>query len=272
MSSNPDCVLNGEIIKLAECRLDIYELGFHRAYAVFDFCRSINGKIRFLEDHLERFDRSIRLSGIHNPYSTEDIKQLLLSLNESNAIKNGAFKLILSAGSSNDGATVDDFSTNLVILNSPFIPLPEIYFSEGVALISKQYRRENPLIKSTNYFFALQHRHEMLAKGAIDILYYEDHFSETSRANIFFVRNDKIYTPARDMLPGITRKNLMKQQPQITEADIPVDFIHDCDEVIISSSSKELLPVIRIDDTIIGRGKAGPVYHELLDEFRRIEG
>lgn len=256
--------INDKLIDCDKAQLSAYDLGLNRAYAVFDFFRIINGNFRFLDDHLDRFLVSIQLANIPNPYSKAQLHTKILELQNINKIKNGFVRITLTAGSSLDFGSL---SSSALFILVGLLENKTNEFSNGIKLISRKHQRNFPKIKSTDYFFAQMLHQELKEAKAADVLYYNDFVSETSRANIFGIKNGTIITPKDNILEGITRKKTLAMLPSCTLTDITMDDLYDCDEVFITSSTKELTPIVQIDDRLIGDGAVGKHYKDLHAQF-----
>jgi len=258
--------INDRLIDCDKAQISAYDLGLNRAYAVFDFFRIVNGNFRFLNDHLDRFINSILLAKISNPYTKAQLHEKVLELQALNKVQHGYIRITLTAGSSSNFGSLS--SSTLIVLMGVLNATNKSDYTEGIKLISKKHQRTFPEIKSTNYFFPQMLHQELKDAKATDVLYYTDLVTETSRANIFGVKNGRILTPKANILEGITRKKLLVMEPSITITDIRIDELYDCDEVFITSSSKELMPVIQIDNKRIGNGKVGSIYNGLHNRFQ----
>ena len=102
----------------------------------------------------------------------------------------------------------------------------------------------------------------------MDVLYHTDRISEASRANLFFVKNGRISTPASDILKGITRKQVLSLFGEIMVEDIKVDRLYDFDEIFMTSTSQDVTPVVSVEGKKISKGVPGPVTREILSSFR----
>jgi len=257
--------LNDKLIDCDNAQISAYDLGLNRAYAVFDFFRIVNGNFRFLEDHLDRFMNSIQLANIPNPYTKSELRDKALELQAINKVQHGYIRITLTAGSSSNFGTLS--TSTLIVLMGVSSADNKIDYTDGIRLISRYHQRIFPEIKSTNYFFPQMLHQELKQTKATDVLYFTDYVTETSRANVFCVKNGTIKTPKNNILEGITRKKILALKPSITLTDISLKELYDADEIFITSSSKELMPVVQIDDKLIDNGKVGQVYKELHEEF-----
>ena len=102
----------------------------------------------------------------------------------------------------------------------------------------------------------------------MDVLYYTDYLSEASRANVFFVKDGRIITPAENILKGITRKYILELDSSISVENIEAKSIYDFDEVFLTSTSRDITPVVSIDGRKIGDGKRGVFTRELQVLFK----
>ncbi|MFC2134696.1 aminotransferase class IV, partial [Bacteroidota bacterium] len=108
-------------------------------------------------------------------------------------------------------------------------------------------------------------------KGALDILYFSEHgITECPRDNFFIFKNDILITPKDFILWGITRKivlQLAEKQYAIEERRIDPQELKEADETFVTSTTKNIIPIVRIDDTIIGNGKIGDGTKNIMNLF-----
>ncbi len=250
-----------------DCTLHISDLLIQRGYGVFDFFRCRKGAIPWLDDYIERLFTSLQYAGITLSQSRQDLISIVYDLQKRNGSENGAFKLIVTGGYSDNLETVSG-RENLIILNVPWKSPPAKTFEKGVNLISNEYVRPNPEVKTLNYFNLLSQNGRLQKSDAIDVLYHNNMISETSRANVFFVKGDSIFTPANNILLGITRKQVLGMIGNIIEEDIPFDRLYDFDEMFMTSTSRDITPVVSVDGRVIGNGSPGSITIEVQKAFR----
>lgn len=257
---------NDEILEYKDLNLHISDLQFQRGYGIFDYFRCRDGKINWLDDYTDRLFSSISLADLEPKLSKEDFKMIVHELQRKNGLDNGAFKVIVTGGYSENLESVTD-RANVIIMNVPWKRPPAASFEQGVNLISCEYQRPNAEIKTLNYFNSLKLQKKMRDYMAIDVLYHTDLISECSRANVFFVTGGKIYSPQRNILHGITRKQILKAFPEIRVKDIEIGRLHDFDEMFITSTSRDVTPVVSVEGRKIGKGKPGIVTREIMETF-----
>jgi D-alanine transaminase/branched-chain amino acid aminotransferase len=262
------CFLNDRFLPYEEAKVHVSDLAIQRGFAVFDFFREIDGRVPFLVDYLERFFISAKALGLTVPLDRNSIRQNIFHLLEENGFRNSGIKLILTGGNTEDFLT--PVKPNFIILNTPFKELPEHYL-EGVKLMLFEYQRYLSEIKSINYFLAVWLLPRLKETGAIEPLFhYSGKLLETSRGNIFVVKDNIIATPKDNILQGISRKHLLilaRERYRVEERDVMLEEVHTADEIFITGTSKHVLPIIQIDDIVIGNGRPGPVTLELMRAF-----
>jgi branched-subunit amino acid aminotransferase/4-amino-4-deoxychorismate lyase len=261
------CYLNGEILLYKDCSLHISDLLIQRGYGLFDFFRCREGRIYWLDDYTDRLFNSLSLSGIELSMSKKEFTSIINDLQQKNGDDNGAFKVIVTGGYSDNLESVSG-SANLIILNVPWKRPASETFKNGVHLISCEYTRPDPEIKTLNYFNLLKLHRKMREFDAADVLYHSAWITEASRANVFFVEGDSIFTPASNILKGITRKQVLGMTGDIRIEDIGIEHLYDFDEMFITSTSRDLTPVVSVEGRKIGNGKPGKVTKEIMASFR----
>ena len=267
MSKSTVCYFNGDYIRFNDLKIHVSDLMFQRGYGIFDFFRTRNGQIPWLEDYMDRLFNSLELAALEILPNRNEFKEIIRELGQRNGLRNGAFKVIVTGGYS-DSLDAVSGQANLIILNIPWMLPPEKSFIQGVSLLSYPFIRPNPEIKTLNYFNTLMLRKKMKEYNAVDILLHGDNISEASRANIFCIKNRTIYTPASNILPGITRKQVLSLIPEIILEDIPYSSLFEFDEVFITSTSRDVTPVVSVDGNKIGNGTPGKITREIIQQFR----
>ncbi len=263
------CYFNGELLRYEDVNLHVSDLVFQRGYGVFDFFRSRNGSIPWLNDYRERLFSSLEKSGIETDLDAEQFESIINTLQQKNGMDNGAFKVIVTGGYSDNLESVSG-KANVVILNLDWTSPPKQDFEKGVKLISENFVRPNPEIKSLYYLNTLRLQKKLRDYKAVDVMFHSDIISEASRANLFFVKGGQVYTPASSILKGITRKQVLALRGDIKVEDINTDQLYDFDEMFMTSTSRDVTPVVAVEGKKIGNGAPGPVTREIMELFRRL--
>jgi D-alanine transaminase/branched-chain amino acid aminotransferase len=254
---------NGEFLPLAEARLHVTDLAFLRGYGIFDFFRVVNGHPVFVEDHLDRFEGAAGAMGLLLPLSRKALRHLIAELIRLNPQELLGLKLILTGGYSADGFTPAERPNFLVLANPFTFPDP----ASGLTLLSYEYRREIPAVKTLSYLLPIQMLPQLRRQAADDLLYHSNGLiSESSRSNVFIVKNQTVSTPHTGMLPGITRKHVLSVCQgvfAVEERAIPLSDVFEADEVFITSSNQRIMPIRQIDHYALPQ--RGPVTRKLQE-------
>lgn len=261
---------NGEWKDVKDLYVHVTDLGLQRAYGVFDYLKEVKGEIPWLDDYLERFFRSLELSDIQIEPKYEELRKLVVELITKNGFYYSGIKLLATGGFSEDGYSVPD-KANLFILNMKGKPVDRTVYKTGVNLILDEFVRPNPEVKSIQYYNSAKWHRKLKEFDAIDVLYHSSGFiSETSRANFYLVKGDQILTASDGVLPGVTRKNFLAtftDKYDIQLIDLPFEELFKADEAFITSTTKGVVPVIRIENHLIGDGKVGELTSKLISAF-----
>ncbi|MBC7409731.1 MAG: aminotransferase class IV [Arcicella sp.] len=265
--------LNGEILPAEKAQLHVSDLGLLRGYGIFDFFRSIDGQPVFMEDHLDRFENSARLMGLPIPESRDKLREIIYEIIRLNPQKLLGVKMIMTGGYSEDGYTPSSKS-NLVVIGKPFEFKPA---DVGMKLMTLEYRREIPEIKTLNYIVPIRAIQQMKAVEADDVLYYKDgKISESSRSNIFIIKDKKVITPVDGALFGVTRKHILnfaKNHFEVEERDVTTQEFWEADEVFTTGSTKRIIAITQVDNQVFSDGKVGTITKKLqalfLEEERK---
>lgn len=261
--------LNNKFVNAKEAKVSIEDLGFLRGFGVFDLAAIYCGKIFLENEHLARLQNSARLLGLNLPKSISDIKDISKKLIDKNKTKNGLIRWVLTGGISSSHF-VEKETFAVLIEDAP--NYPERYFSQGIKVITLSFKREIPAVKSLNYQVAYSHYPAMEKAGAFEMIYTPDNrVLEATTSNLFVVKNNKVYTPKRDVLPGVTRQKIIdlcrENKIDIFERDIKKFDLLNADEVFITATTKKVMPVTKIDDKKVGIGKVGSATKKLIGLF-----
>lgn len=264
--------LNDQFLQEKNATLHFKDLSIQRGYGIFDFFKFIDGQPIFLEDHLDRFYNSAEEMRLPIAVAREELTDIIYKLIDKNGVANGGIKLTLTGGYSPDAFEIS--APNLIIAQYPLqMPSADV-FQKGWKLITYPYQRQLAHVKTIDYLMAIWLQPLLKKHQADDILYHNNGIiSECPRANIFIVTEDeKIITPSQHILKGISRKKILELAEKhfdVQEKTITIDDIRNAREVFISSTTKLILPVTRIDDQILKGPKTITTrLYELLNELQ----
>ena len=267
------CYIDGKIVEEKDACISPYDLGILRGYGVFDFMCTAQNKPFLIYDHWLRLNRSARALGLKVPITQQKYKQVIKKLITKNPYKNPAIRSVLTAGMSENGITLPSKPTFYILIHdiTKLLP-PKNLYVDGAKIVTHDFARDNHASKTTNYIEAIKNQKEKNRRGAIEILYInKNNVLECTTSNIFIVKNKKLLTPAEGMLPGITRKlvlklaqknNIIAQTKNITKKQLL-----NADEVFLTGSAKHILPITKIDSQKVGNGKVGKLTKKLTNLY-----
>ena len=271
MDNNAIWYVNGTWVHPQEATLSINDTAVLRSYSVFESLRTYDRRPFHLDDHLTRLYRSAELIDMDIPFSREHITSAVLETIERNAYRHATIRILITGGESEDGV-LPSGKPVLAILITPLGERDMQRFARGYKLITTNLQRVSPEAKTTSYVAAVRALKEAALRGADDALFVnkQGHVLEATRSNFFIFRSGTLVTPGEGILIGITRNvvlDLARGRFPIEERPILLAELAQADEAFVTSSSKEIVPVVQIDDLVIGNGKPGPRTHELEQRF-----
>ncbi len=253
--------INGQFVPFNQSNIPVSDLIIQRGYGIFDFFLVRGNFPPFLSFHLDRFIKSAALLNMHLSYSKEELSDIVMNLIRKNNIGNSSVKIMLTGGLSSDDFTLIPNRSSLVLINKPFEIKHPVAWKNGGSLITCRYQREMPEAKTINYIRSVRLSRELAEKSTAEVLYIDKNWvRECSRSNVFFVKDQVVYTPKTKILEGVTRKRILSLQGfDIRVKDFKIVDLLSADEVFITSTTKGVLPVIKIDSNIISDGRIGAV-------------
>ncbi len=268
------CYLNGNLLKDTQATLKINDLSILRGYGIFDFFRTVNNKSLFFEDHLDRFYNSAKIAHLPITFSKPEVIDQINSLLTTNKLPISGIRMVLTGGYSKDGYSVG--KPNLIITQGPITFPAEEMYSNGVKLITHDFLRELPEVKTINYMTGIWLKSKIKEEKAFDALYINNgQVLELTRSNIFIITKEgKIITPEKNILKGITRKKVLEiaaPHYDIEEREISTEELFHAQEAFLTGTTKKILPITVVDNQKIGDGKPGPISRQLLEMFNELE-
>jgi D-amino acid aminotransferase len=265
------CYFNGKIIAFNNAGLQLDDLGIIRGFGVFDFLRTYHGNPFLLKEHLARLHHSAERLKLKIPIADTRIQEIIEELIKKNQLPEANIRLVITGGPSDDGISV--ITPTFYILTTTAHPIEPRLYKTGITLMTHEYLRLVPEIKSLNYMTAVLLQEEKKKRGAYEILYiWKNKILEAATSNFFIVKDNTLITPKQNILIGITRNFVLKLAHKalaIEERDISLAELAQAQECFITASNKEILPVVKIDTHSIGNGKVGPCTQNLLQKYRR---
>jgi branched-chain amino acid aminotransferase len=266
--------INGSYIQDEEAKISALDLGIVRGYGVFDYLRTYGGRPFHLTEHLLRLQFSAEYVGITLPKTIAEIEEIIITLlKQKTWNRESSVKIIVTGGTSIDHFLPDE-NPSLLIHVYPCNPFPEACYEHGIRVVTTRHMRTVPMSKTLHYTPAIMALRSGRGIDALEALYVnsKEEILEATTSNFFAFKNGELITPeSEEILLGITREialGLAQGHFPINIRPITLSEIPDFDEAFISSSTKEILPVIQIDGKQIGDGKVGEKTRKLMQFFK----
>ncbi|MBL7001029.1 MAG: D-amino acid aminotransferase [Gammaproteobacteria bacterium] len=271
--------LNGKYPPAIEAQVSILDRGFMFGDGVYEVIPVYSGKVFALEEHLERLQQSLDAVEIKNPFALADWQGIIQHLIKINTgAQDAAIYLQITRGvmEKRDHVYSREMTPTVLVMCRPVEFPSQDKNTRGVKAITQEDNRWGDChIKSINLLpNVLLKQYAVDQKAAESILIRNGFVTEGSVSNLFIVKNDTIRTPpkGRNMLGGITRdliiKICAKNKIVAQEKVISEDDLHDADEVWLTSSTKEIVPVTTLNQHKVGGGVPGPKWHQLIDLYQ----
>lgn len=276
--------LNGEFLPLSEAKISPMDRGFLFGDGIYEVIPSYAGKPVGLKGHLGRMNDGLSAISITNPYSFDQWNTILTQLLQQNEtsfpegnigvyfhVSRGTDTKRYHAYPDNIAPTVFGFAFAL----PPAQPLDKAAVTPFKVALQEDKRWQRCHIKSTSLLGNVMHFQAGVEHGVNETILYNEHeqVTEASSCNVFMVKDEVIYTPPLDnqLLPGITRsiaiEAFKRANLAVKEAWFTTTELLDADEVWLSSSSKELMPVVEVQGKVIADGKVGDMWEKAIKAY-----
>jgi D-alanine transaminase len=291
-SALPDtpCYLNGEFTPLRDAKISVMDRGFIFGDGIYEVVPAYAGKPFRFEQHMARLERSLTELRITNPLSRAEWLEIALKLIAECARSTGApaekgnqlvYIQITRGVAMRDHPMLPGLTPTVFVMCNPMKLPGDAAREKGVACVTADdFRWEKAHIKSTSLLGAVFSRQISVDAGAVEtVMFRGDYLSEAASSNVWIVKNGKVMGPPKDhlVLEGI-RFGLIEEMCR--SAGIPFELrritraeVLDADEIMLSSATKEVLPVTLLDGQPVGhgveKGQPGPIYKKLYAEYQR---
>lgn len=274
--------IDGQLVDESEAKVSVFDHGLLYGDGVFEGIRMYHNRIFKLREHIERLYWSAKALLLEIPMTPEELTRACVETCKANGLRDGYIRLLVTRGKGTLGLDPRRCPKPSVIIIAATIQLyPEKYYQEGLTIVTVPTTRNlvnsvNPAIKSLNYLNNILARIEANNAGVEEaILLNSDGFvAECTGDNVFIVHKGRLLTPplSAGALYGITRNTVLDAarelgiptgEPQLTRYDVYI-----ADEMFLTGTAAEMVPVVKVDGRVIGDGKPGPVTLQLLKAFR----
>ncbi len=281
----PLVYIDGEYHPKGSAKISVYDHGLLYGDGVFEGIRAYNGIVFHLREHIERMLEGLRITRINIPLSKEDLMAAVVETLRKNNFMDAYIRLVVTRGRGNLG--LDPRSSpkpSVIIMTEPVAPAHGREAREkGITAIVSSFRRDmvdgtSHELKSLNYIQSVLAKFQAIDAGTDEVVMLDHRgmVSEFHGSNLFLVKQGAVHTPtsAAGILHGITRGRVLKLAEElgydVHERDITPYELLNADEIFLTGTLAEVVPVIRIQGVAIGDGKPGPVTREIIKGFQRI--
>jgi len=263
--------VDGQWVHPDQAKISINDIAVLRGYSAFEALRTYDRRPFHLGEHLERLYHSAEIIDLALPYTRTEIAGIVEEIIARNVYRHAAVRMLLTGGESDDGVMASG-KPKLIVMIAQLSERDPENFARGYRLITTRLQRETPEAKTSNYTSAVRALKEAARLGANDALFVNErgHVQEATRSNFFLFHGDTLVTPRSEVLLGITRAvvlELARERFAVEERPILLEELALADEAFVTSSSKEIIPVVQIDEQVIGSGRPGPRTTELEQRF-----
>lgn len=276
--------LNGEYVPKEKAVVSVFDHGLLYGDGVFEGIRAYHGRVFKLGDHLDRLYDGARAICMQMPVSKDEMQEIVLETLRRNNLTDAYIRLVVTRGPGDLGLDPRKCPKPFIFCIAASIVLyPDELYEKGMSVVSVSTRRNIPTaciprVKSLNYLNNIYAKMEANLAGMPEaiMLNNEGYVAEATGDNIFIVNKGVLITPpsSAGILEGITRNAVMDIA---REKGIPVEEkmftmydVYTADELFLTGTAAEVIPVINVDGRIIADGKPGKMTRELIAAFHEL--
>ena len=267
-----------------DAKVSVFDHGLLYGDGVFEGIRAYNGRVFKLKEHIDRLFCSAKAILLTIPMSPRAVMEAVLETCRRNKVRDGYIRLVVTRGVGTLGLNPNRCKRPSVIIIAGKIQLyPEEFYEKGLEIITVPTTRNlhsalNPAIKSLNYLNNILAKIEANNAGCEEaiMLNAEGFVAECTGDNLFVVKNGQLSTPplSAGALYGITRGVVIELAREeglpVSEPDLTRYDVFNAEECFLTGTGAELIPVVKVDGRIIGRGKPGPITQRLERKYRAL--
>jgi branched-chain amino acid aminotransferase len=276
--------INGKLLPKDDAKISVYDHGLLYGDGVFEGLRSYGGKVFRLHQHLQRLWESARAIWLEIPIPQSDLAAAVHHTLRVNSIDDGYVRLVVTRGAGSLGLDPNRTTDPQVIIIADHIALyPKEFYEKGLEIVTASTIRNHPAalsgrIKSLNYLNNIMAKIEGIKAGCMEalMLNHNGEVAECTADNIFVVKNGHLRTPSLEsgILDGITHRAVMelatKAGISVSEGPLTRHDVYVADECFMTGTAAEVVPVVKVDNRIIGDGRPGRVTVDLAKRYQEL--
>lgn len=270
--------LNGEYLPLEEAKVSVLDRGFLFADGVYEVIPAYGGRLLRLQEHMDRLQTNLDAIRLANPLPVEEWNTILETLLKDNPSEDQSVYLQVTRGvaAKRNHGFPDEINQTVFIMVNELQPVNKNELRPGVSAITlDDIRWKACNIKSISLLGNILLRQQAHDRNAAEaILINDGNAVEGAASNIFIVKDGVIITPPTSvcLLPGITRDLILelaeKHNFKYAVRDIVEDELFVADEIWLTSSTKEILPVVELNAKPVANGRSGPIWERMIDIYQ----
>lgn len=276
--------MNGKLVEREKAVISVFDHGLLYGDGVFEGIRSYDNLVFKLKEHIDRLYRSAEAIRLKIPMTKPKMVEAVILTLKANNLSNGYIRLVVTRGPGDLGLDPRKCGKATVFIIADKIALyPNEFYQKGLAIVTAATRRNfprslDPRIKSLNYLNNILAKIDAIKAGVEEaiMLTYDDYVAECTGDNIFVVRGGELLTPPADVgaLEGVTRDAVIGlargMRIPCYEKMLKMDDLYGSEEVFLTGTAAEIIPVITIDGRKINGGSPGDKTLKLMAEFRKL--
>ena len=276
--------IDGKWTPKSKASVSVFDHGFLYGDGVFEGIRSYGSLVFKLNEHIDRLYESAHTLMLTVPLSKEEMRDAIVKTLKLNKLKDSYLRVIVSRGVGDLGLDPRKCPKATVIIITDMIKLyPQSLYNKGLEIVSVATTRNlpealNPQIKSLNYLNNILAKIEAINAGYEEALMLsaQGYVSECTGENIFVIKDDTLLTPPAyvGILRGITRGAVMNLAVhaglRVREEVLTRHDVYNADEVFLTGTAAEIVPIVKVDNRVIGKGKPGLITAQLRKEFQSL--
>ncbi len=276
--------VNGRISAEGDAVISVFDHGFLYGEGIYETLRTYNGRPFLYDRHMRRLRRSAEMIVLELPFSDDDLAARIRETTAATQLGRAEAYIRVLVTRGIGELTYDPKATpapSVVVIIKPNVDPPAEAFEKGVKVCLSPIMRNhpqsvNPMIKSNNLLNNALAMQEALRRGGTEAIMrnYRGELTECTQSNLFIVKDGVALTPPIEagLLPGITREFMFEVGKEVgvvvREQVLRDEDLFAADECFLTSTTKEAVPIVQVDNRRIGSGAPGPVTKTLLDGFR----
>lgn len=276
--------INGKLVDKDQAKISVFDHGLLYGDGVFEGIRAYDCLVFKLKEHIDRLFESAHSIMLKIPYTKEEMIKIVLNTLKENKLKDAYIRLVVTRGEGDLGLDPRRCKKpTLIVITDKIALYPEKLYREGLRIVTVPTIRNlpealNPQIKSLNYLNNILAKIEAVNAGCEEAIMLDSlgYVAECTGDNIFIAKKNRLYTPPQCMgtLRGITRDTVLeiarKSNIPTHEHVLTRHEVFIADEVFLTGTAAEIIPVVNIDGRQIADGKPGKLTLKLMNEFKKL--